>query len=503
VLLWAAMAAPAAAADVTPSLVGPIGGPGAPSLASTTFDLAPFGYVEEEFFATGTASGYVSDGGLTADGRWSVSPGGAAGYTTRLLVRRPLARARFNGTVVVEWLNVSSGFDAAHDWTFAHTMLLRDGFAWVGVSAQYVGVSGGPPLDRDLHLKAVNPARYGPLDHPGDTYSYSMFSQAGLAVRERANTLLGGLRPERVLAVGESQSAARLVTYVNAIHPVARVYDGFLVHSRGGGAEPLSQAPQPAIGAPPVVRIRDDIDVPVLTFETETDVVAVGFFAARQPDGANIRTWEVAGTAHADTYMMLEGPADQGRSALDTTHLPPVRSIFAGTVTCDLPINAGPQHYVLSAALRRLARWVRSGRPPASAPPLSVQAGTPPSLDRDDLGNARGGIRTPQVDVPIVVLSGIGQPAGSPCSRFGTTLALDAGRLAALYPTHRAYVRAVNRAAQRAIRRGFLLAVDARAVRQAAAASSVGSPRRLSRGTRRSPSPAPAEGRRRGSTPAP
>ena len=62
---------------------------------------------------------------------------------------------------------------------------------------------------------------------------------------------------------------------------------------------------------------------------------------------------------------------------------------------------------------------------PAPAPPRSVQPGAPPSLERDALGNARGGIRTPQVDVPIAVLSGVGQPPGSPCSRFGTTLAFE------------------------------------------------------------------------------
>jgi hypothetical protein len=171
--------------------------------------------------------------------------------------------------------------------------------------------------------------------------------------------------------------------------------------------------------------------------------------------------------------MALVGPTDQGTAALDTTHLPPVRSIFGGTVACDLPINAGPQHYVLSAALRRLARWVRSGRRPPPTPPLSVQPGSPPSIERDALGNARGGIRTPQIDVPIAVLSGVGQPVGSPCSRFGTTIAFDTATLRSLYPNHRAYVRAVKRAAQRAIRRGVLLTADAKAVRRAAAASDV------------------------------
>jgi len=175
--------------EFAPSIAAPIAGPGSPSLDSTTFGLAPFGYVEEEFFATGTATAYVIDGDLSGDGKWSVSPRDTVPYTTRLLVRQPGVRKRFNGTVVVEWLNVSQGFDAASDWTSTHTMLMRDGFAWIGVSAQYIGVSGGPPLDRHLALKEVSPSRYGPLFHPGDAYSYDIFSQAGLAGRRLAPIL--------------------------------------------------------------------------------------------------------------------------------------------------------------------------------------------------------------------------------------------------------------------------------------------------------------------------
>jgi hypothetical protein len=350
----------------------------------------------------------VNDGDLGADGRWSVSPGATATYTTRILVRRPVVREPSRRTVVVEWLNVSGGFDDAPEWTFAHTMLLREGVVWVSVSAQYVGVGGGPPLNLDRHLKAVNPVRYAPLVHPGDAFSYDMFLQAGLAIRRHAELLFGDARPMRLLAAGESQSAFRLVTYVNAVHPVSRVFDGFLVHSRGGGAAPLGD---PAIAAPDPVRIRDDVDVPVLTVVTETDVVAIGFHAARQPDGASHRTWEIAGTAHADTYLMIDGITDEGRAALDTTHRPPVRTVFGGALTCDLPINAGPQHYVLSAAFRRLARWVWTGRAPASMPPLSLRPGAPPAIERDDLGNAVGGVRTPQVDAPVAVLPGIGSAA--------------------------------------------------------------------------------------------
>src|SRR5204862_5541618 len=143
---------------------------------------------------------------------------------------------------------------------------------------------GSSPIGLDLSLKAVSPARYGRLSHPGDSFSYDMFSQVGQALRApTVATLLGGLAPRRVIAIGESQSAFRMTTYVNAIHPDTHVFDGFLIHSRSGGAAGLSQNPQPAINAPTPTFVRGDVDVPVMIFETETDPIGLGYFVARQP----------------------------------------------------------------------------------------------------------------------------------------------------------------------------------------------------------------------------
>ena len=144
--------------------------------------------------------------------------------------------------------------------------------------------------------------RYASLTHRGDSYSYDMFSQVGQAIRDNAATVLGGLRAEQLLAVGESQSAGRLVTHIDAVHPLVRVYGGFLVHSRGAGGAALAQAPLPAVPTPVPTSIRDDLDVPVLVFNTEMDV---GSLQARQADSAIYRLWEVAGTAHFDQYGLL------------------------------------------------------------------------------------------------------------------------------------------------------------------------------------------------------
>src|SRR5579859_6276281 len=116
--------------------------PGRPLLLLSVFDLAPLGYTTEEFFISGTASSYKLAGGQTPDGHWDAMPADTAPYTTRIVVVRPTDPKKFNGTVIVEWLNVSAGTDASPDWNAAHREMLRGGYAYVGVSAQKVGVEG-------------------------------------------------------------------------------------------------------------------------------------------------------------------------------------------------------------------------------------------------------------------------------------------------------------------------------------------------------------------------
>ncbi len=478
VLIILALASAAAADVPVPAIEGPITSPGSAFLQSTSFDLAQVGYTEEEYFISGTASAYANQGSLGTDGMWTVTPGATATYKTRILVRKPSDRKKFNGTVVVEWLNVSAGLDAAPDWTQSHVELIRDGFAWVGVSAQIVGVEGGAALVPviSLPLKTVNPARYGSLHHPGDSFSYDIFSQATAAVRRASGSVkpLGDLRLKKVIAVGESQSAFRLVTYIDGIHPLARVYDGYLVHSRSGAfGAALSESPQPVIGVPGGALIRSDLDVPVLTFETETDLTFLDYVPARQNDSKRFRLWEVAGTSHADAYMIVltVGPEDLGTSP-DIVAPIITSSPVPGIIDCAMPINSGPQHFVLNAAFAALNRWVRHGRPPKAAPRLEVAPGTPPTIEQDVHGNALGGIRTPEVDVPIATFSG--QQSGTLlCALLGTTTLFDAATLASLYPTHDAFLTAYRKSLKRALRTGVLLSADAKLMKRWAESAAI------------------------------
>ena len=441
----------------SPQVSGPIsGGLGVISPANLNgFDLGRVGYQESEYQIQGTATAYTAPGGsLTGDGKWAVTPGATAPYTTRAVVYRPTDARAFNGTVIVEWMNVSGTTDANPDWTLTHTELVRKGYVWVGVSAQAVGLNA---------TKVVDPVRYAALSHPGDSFSYDMFSQAGHAVRANSALLLGGLTPKKVIAIGESQSAARLVTYINAAHPLVNEYDGFLVHSRGGGSA-LSQAPQEAISAPNPTLIRNDLDDPVFVFQTETDVNVL----TRQPDTAKFRMWEAAGSAHYDHYGLAIGPTDVGDGQGAVRNLAAMRNPTnapSPSFSCDVAINTGGTHWLLNTAVHHLNEWVVNGTAPPSAPPLQVASTGPLVFARDANGNAIGGVRSPQVDAPIAALGGTGNsgvgPIGQFCRLFGTTVPFTPEQLAARYPTHDAFVQQWAQAAINGVNAGYLLPDDA------------------------------------------
>lgn len=136
------------------------------------------------------------------------------------------------------------------------------------------------------------------------------------------------------------------------------------------------------------------------------------------------------------------------------------------------PINAGPQqHFVLQAALVHLDRWAGGGAAPPEAPRLEPgDDGSPLALD--ELGIAKGGLRSPWVDAPTAVLSGFGQSGTEFAFLFGTTRPFDAATLARLYARGRSdFLARFQHAADEALSRGFLLEQDAAEILGLAAAT--------------------------------
>jgi len=433
-----------------PTVSGPIKAAGLPGVAAhnypffaTNHDLASLGYVEEEFFIEGTANRYNTSAQTTATVIDKDHP-----YKTRIVVRRPADSKRFNGTVLVEWYNVTNNFDAENMWFFAWEHILRGGYAWVGVSTQQAGV---------VALKTFSTERYGTIDVNrggtvmADALSYDIFSQAGQAIKHSKGVdVLGGLKPSHVLAIGESQSANRLSTYVNSINPLAGVYDGFLLLSS------LNQ------------KIRADVPVPVWKLSAEFDV-ASGEANARQPDTNLFRAWEIAGTSHVDQHLR------QSREPLELRDIG-TSSEAAMSPRCGVPTvgTRTPMHYVIAGALDLMVRWVEKKTPPPSAPPLTISStGTPIVVARDSQGLALGGIRLADVAVPIGVNNGTNTGQGA-CARWGYYQAFDIATLNKLYPNHQAYVSAVERVTNENLKAGFILKPDAENIIRVARDSAIG-----------------------------
>jgi hypothetical protein len=437
------------AADLSHELTG---GHGVFIGSPITVNLKQAGYVQQEYVASGTATSYQVSGSLAGDGRWSFEPNGRASYRTRVLVRRPANPARFSGTVVVEWLNVSGGVDADPEWASLHEEIVRRGDAWVGVSAQRIGVMGGPVLVTvpgagaglvGEGLRKIDPVRYGTLDHPGDGFSFDIFTQVARAIRGGA--AMGGLKPRQLIAAGESQSAFALVTYYDGVQPLTHAFDGFFVHSRGAVGLPLVGPGKyadiaGAISGTPAT-FRTDEEAPVLDVQSETDVTSVlDSYAARQPDNDRFRLWEVTGTAHADVHLLGSN---------------------ASSIDCGVPINNGPMHLVAKSALRALTIWIQTGKTPVTAPRIDVTPGATPQIRRDPDGIALGGIRTPPVDIPVATLSGVPGPNPSLiCLLLGSTKPFSSTRLAQLYPSRTTYLQRYDADADATIKAGFVLPED-------------------------------------------
>jgi hypothetical protein len=459
---------------MTTNVTGPItgGAHGWPFSLPLT-DLDAVGYVAEEFFLDGSATGYEAEPGTEfgPSGQWHVRAARTAPYRTRMLVVRPRDTDAFNGIVHLNWQNVTAGFEIGT----ADSDLLLDGFAWVGVSAQRVGVVGLPGMEQ-LALAGWDPERYGTLEHPGDDFSFDIYTQAARAIGPET---LGGLVPRLRVASGGSQSAMRLRAYANAVQPLERAFDAFFLFvDFGKGSLPDTSSVDPAaipMGILPTVdvQIREDLGVPTLVFNTETEATAL--YPVRQPDTETLRLWEVAGTCHTGgiASQLAMAPLferDGIAFALDGS--------ARGMPVPEHPnvLSFTPAH---RAAFSHFNTWIDGGAPPpeqeriefdrtasTDAPVLLAAPGTP-AIRRDRYGNALGGIRLPDFAVPTGQHTGIGEGEAL-AALVGYSRPFTPEELGELYPSREAYLSRWHAALDHGVEAGFVLADDAPAMKAVA-----------------------------------
>lgn len=437
--LCAAFLATVSFAAVPPAVIeGPIAAdaPGNPSrngiYSASALDLDAHDYVEEEFFIAGNGNIYsqpdMATGAIESSGH---------SYKTRLVVRRPSADV-FNGIVIVEWINVTGGPDKDIDWWQSGEHFMRNGYAYVVVSAQQMGIDT---------MIDWSPDRYGELDMTAagsvdnDALSYDVFSAVGRAINRLgeespagATDLLDGLRAEQIIATGHSQSASRLATYVNHIHPLEPVYDGFMIHGGGG-------------------LIRDDQPVKIFKIMAETDMLRRA--ASPQPDSDNFRQWEVAGSSHVDVPFEIEYAKVRNLMAGL-----PIDDVAPRDTECTLPAySTVPFRDVLNAAYDHLVNWIRDDMSPPIAPRLQLTRALPDlEFARDAYGNVLGGIRLAEHAVATAKNTGMNSGTTNRfCFLYGSHEPFTPEQLRALYPSRESYLEAVRRVVEQNLADGYIL----------------------------------------------
>jgi hypothetical protein len=457
----------------------------------------PSGYEEHEYFVSGRGRLYEYTSGGVRVVRPCPLSGGCRGipYTTRILVKRPIDPRRFSGTVVIEPLNPSSGYDIANVWDRSWPYFVRHGDVFVGWTSRYVAINA---------LKQFEPGRYARLAWGGgevdDGITFDIAAQLGALFKlNPPHSPTHGLAVRRVFESGFSQDGGFTFTQADVFNAVDRlpgggpVYDGYVPGGTLGPSD-INFGLTPAGSLPP-----DDPrnrmqprDAPVIQINTETEeavLAAQGGLVYRRPDSDaesdRYRLWEVPGASHISDDLG-RSPMTEERDLAELKRIPLSRipptgcahqqfadgpwTGVAGTVSP----NTYPFGYIADAAFADLTSWVDDGTPPPRAPRIATTSTG--VVVRDRFGNARGGVRTPFVDVPNATyvpsdtvvhdteLAGL-------CLLMGYNRPFDRARLESLYGTPAAYAASLRHESDALVRERFWVPSDAaRAVAQGAQA---------------------------------
>ncbi|EHK20466.1 uncharacterized protein TRIVIDRAFT_69000 [Trichoderma virens Gv29-8] len=220
-----------------PAVQGPItGGNKGHPFSAFAGNISSIGYIEEEFFLSGDGIRYNVVGNLTSDGHWTLAYNSTAPYKTRMLVRRPVDHKKFNGDVLVEWINVSGGFGIT---STDLPGVYEEGYIWASIDAQAIGIEGG--ASHPQGLIQWDPVRYDTLSILDDAISYDIVSQATNVLR--SVNVTGGQIPKHVILVGASQSGSQVLGYTNGVQPLNNSYNAIIPAICAGASSDFSPVP--------------------------------------------------------------------------------------------------------------------------------------------------------------------------------------------------------------------------------------------------------------------
>ena len=448
------------------------------------FDLAKHGYLEEEYLISGEAR--VFDWPAGGEQKPQVLAKGP--YTTRILIRRPADERRFNGTAIVEALNPSAGVDLPIMWAESYEQLITDGYVWVGVTikpntikalktfdaTRYAAVSmPNPRSGSGCNAEAINAFAQPTTTDDETGLAWDILSQIGALLKSGSADNPLADAAERLYMTGQSQTAGYARTYATVFGQLVTaagdepLYDAYIYSGSPPWQVPLHQCREDLPPGDPRL-ITAAAGVPVIEMFAQGDIGTN--IETRRPDSDAapdlFRRYEIAGAAHLDPWEPLSFASDEDMRRARGGAEPSGDKACTprGVQPTDFPVR-----YVFNGAWRNLDNWVRHGVAAPRGGPLELKADAAASFlsdhafVEDEHGNARGGVRTPYVDVPTARY--VGAKSGPfRCMFYGYKFAFDEAKLISLYGTHAGYVAKVKTSTAELVTLRWLTAVDAAAI---------------------------------------
>jgi hypothetical protein len=366
-------------------------------------------------------------------------------YCTRLLVYRPSDPKRFSGRVVVETAHPLDG-GRAIVWSQISGYFAQHGDIYVGIASPVTFES----------LQQSNPARYARLQATDATQLWDMIAQLGALVKGGHFPGIPRARLHTLLLTGYSWTGVAVTTFANFHHDAARladrtpVFDGYVSIANSMYARP--------------------IDVPVIRVMTQSDFNSFGGLNNRRDDsdapGSRFRLWEVAGASHLNAAPIIEPgalPWQSNKPVIEPRNLP---RFSASECQRDFPAGWGPNtlplNYIAISAFEHIDRWIHGGAPPPRA--ARIETAADGSVKTDSDGNALGGLRLPELEVPAARYG----TASGPCFLYGYRLPFEATRLRELYGTRDRHLAQLAAAARAQVEQGWLRPEEAGLIENAA-----------------------------------
>lgn len=441
----------------------------AAAYAREPLHLEEYGYVEEEYFLSGTANVYEGYDQLAV--KYEKMP-----YKTRILVRKP-APEQFSGRVFVDIYNASNGYDIEDVWRRSYQYYLEQGHIYIGITSKPINVLSLKNFDYDRYQTlnwtgaeiAPQPATIDPgMSIPGteEGLIWDMISQLGSLIHSGEAPFLKDYPVANIYLTGQSQSGIYLNTYVYFFHDyVTDLFDGYLNVVGAGIMRDLNQYEK--IGTQFSARkqlLPKNLDTPFILLSSQGDIELFTTFGERsevlekmnQVD-TKIRHYELTSSPHTDPASAL---IQDNAEIVKTKNLP---KLLDGDY--EYEVNSIQLAYYVNSALEFLHHWAVDGiEPPHNLTIARDENGIPLM---DEHGNGVGGLRSPYIDVPIATYhpnaladpSQINQAVGNV---NGSMSYFDSGKLQSLYVDAQDYLNQFADKVNEQVKAGWLLEADAK-----------------------------------------